>query len=178
MTSCESTSSARQSAPISFAKAILVAWNALSTYFTISATRSGTRKSGAGHATVERGCDVPARGVELTDHGLRRIVEVRDGRALAKELGVHGQAEVGATREARLGFEERENDALGRTGKHGRANEHGVPALGFRERFPDRTGDAFEGVESEAPVARRRRPDANQRELGLPYRRRLRPRSP
>ena len=47
ITSCESIPSALHSAPISLANEIFAAWKALSAYLTISATRSGTRNTGA-----------------------------------------------------------------------------------------------------------------------------------
>ena len=170
MTSWESTPSSRARARRSrCANPILSPWNVLSTYFVISATGGSTRNSGAVEAGVEAETASPLARVELADHGLGRVVEVLDARALAEELGVHRDAEVGAGDEARGLLEQRHQDAQARAGQHRRAEDHGVAARAssrVASAPPISCAARCEVGGVEAAVGRRGRADAHEREVG------------
>ena len=74
--------------------------------------RHGYPVDDAGKPLVERRHRVGGELVACADDRLRRIVEVAHRRALAQELRVHGDAEVGSGAQTRGGLEARDERAL------------------------------------------------------------------
>ncbi len=70
MTTCESSISDEQIAPISFANPTLSAWKLLSTYLVISATLIGTWKRGPGKAFVDAQHERSATRIRRSDNSL------------------------------------------------------------------------------------------------------------
>ncbi|MCY1292384.1 hypothetical protein D9M70_416070 [compost metagenome] len=116
---------------------------------------------------VERLQQVAGAAVQLADHGHRRVVVVLDRGALAKELGVHRDAEVDPGTFARAFLEDRDHHVLHRARQHGGAHHHGMPGVLVAQRLADLGAHRLDEVQGQVAVALARRADAGKRQVGI-----------
>ena len=168
MTWCESSPSAWQIAPISLAKPIFSAWNALSAYFVISATRDrAPGRPRPGRPSYSAATTSPLAGSSSPMTVLGGSKKSRTLRALAQELRVDRHAEVHARPRSpdafsRIGI----SSVVAGAGQHRAAEHDGVPAVPLAQRVADLLGHPLQVLGGQAAVRRRRRADADQRDLG------------
>ena len=150
--------------------AIFSAWNELSAYLTISATRRA-RGRPARQGVVELGDSVAACGVELADHGLRGCAEVGERASFAEELGIHDEPEARAGLEARAAATAAPTTASVVPGRHVERRTTVRRAPARRRPSTDRLGHALHVPGVEAAVRKGGRPDADERHIGVGRRR-------
>ena len=172
ITACESSPSAAQSAPISLPNTTFRAWKLLSTYFVISATGIGTRNRGPPRPVVQAHHLRTAALVALADDRLRRILEVPHAAALAQELRVDTDAEVDPDALAGSAFQHGDQHLLARTGDHGAAKDHDVPAVLRCERGADLVARPFQIPRGQAAARCRRCAHTDDRDVRAQHRRR------
>ena len=102
----------------------------------------------------------------MADQCHRRIAEIRDRGSFAQELGIDRHTEILAVLLSRGPLQRRDDDAVGRAGQHGAANDDDVVGGFVFEHLADLLADAFQVGEVETAVLPAWRADADQRQVG------------
>ena len=103
--------------------------------------------------------------VDLPDHRLGRVEEVADAGALAQELRVDADPEVGARALARRALQDGHEQVLAGAGQHRAAEGDGVALALGAQGGADLLGDPLQVDRRQAPVGRGRGAHADQRQV-------------
>jgi hypothetical protein len=114
---------------------------------------------------IQRLCRRGVGGVVVSHQRQRWVAEVADRRALAQELGVHGDTEPVPVFLARGGFEHWNDGAVRRAGEHGAADDDHVVVVLVAKHLADLVAHASEIGEVKASVLAAWGADADQREI-------------
>ena len=138
--------SSAPSAPISLAKAIFTAWNALQAYLISSAVRRETRHGSTWTRRIKRGHARDGRAVLAAHHNQGWLHEVPHRGAFAQKLGIRDDAgDSGRAQEGR-------HHLLAGSGKHSAANGHDEGAGAGRQRVVDFQANTPQLLEPKIPV--------------------------